>query len=82
MPGYDGRGPVWGGGPGAGWGYGSCGVGRGWGRGFGRGFGRWFGAQRWTEQDELKALEEEEVLIKQELEEIQKAKQQLQSAKK
>ena len=45
MPGYDGRGPWFGGGPGAGWGMGLCGAGyRGWrgsrrGAGFGRGFG-------------------------------------------
>ncbi len=44
MPGFDGRGPVWGGGSGAGWGRGPCGAGlgrrRGWGRGFGRGWGQ------------------------------------------
>jgi len=59
MPGYDGQGPVWGGGPGAGWGQGPCGAGyrRGYGRGFGRGFGpgrgygRGFGFRRFFSAD-------------------------------
>lgn len=37
MPRQDGTGPVWGGGPGAGWGMGPCGAGWGGGSAFGRG---------------------------------------------
>lgn len=57
MPGYDGQGPVWGGGPGAGRGMGPCGAGgqrgfgRGYGRGGGRGFGRGFGFRRFAGAD-------------------------------
>jgi len=39
MPGFNGRGPMWGGGPGAGWGRGPCGAGWDWHRGWGRGWG-------------------------------------------
>ena len=83
MPGYDGRGPMWGGGPGAGWGHGHCCNIHGWHQMFSRccGYGRRFGKE-WTKEDELKMLDNEETAIKKELEEIQKAKQELQSTNK
>ncbi|MBU0598121.1 DUF5320 family protein [Patescibacteria group bacterium] len=84
MPNYDGQGPGWGGGPGAGWGYGPCtcpplasptGEGR---RGAGRGWGRgWRRRIKWSKEDEMKMLEDEEAAITEELAEIQKAKQEL-----
>lgn len=73
MPGYDGRGPIWGGGPGSGWGYGPCGAGcrRGGGRGFFR--SGWFSRPasekedlaeyRKYLEDELAALKEEEASL-------------------
>ncbi len=51
MPNFNGQGPRWGGGPGAGWGMGPCGAGQGFGWGIGRGmsrrgaWGRGFGSQ-------------------------------------
>lgn len=65
MPNFDGRGPRWSGGPGAGWGLGPCGFGRG--LGFGWGFRR----RSWTKKDELAALKEEETMLAQELKAVQ-----------
>ena len=63
MPRFDGTGPAWGGGPGAGWGLGPCGYGRGYGGGLGRGYG----FRRWTTQDQRTALEQEVEILKDEL---------------
>lgn len=65
MPSLDGRGPRWGGGPGAGWGQGSCGSGYGW--RFGRGFGRGFGYRRLSRAQELDLLKDEEKVLEEEL---------------
>lgn len=85
MPGYDGQGPVWGGGPGAGRGMGPCGAGygpRGCGRRFGRGMGMRQGYRmNWTKKDELDALNQEEKMLKEDLAEITKVKKDLSSAK-
>lgn len=72
MPKFDGTGP-WGYGPVTGWGMGHCGNGR---RcGSGRGFGQGFRQRPWTKEDAISALEDEEKMLKQELEEIQKEKE-------
>jgi len=65
MPRFDGTGPIWGGGPGAGWGLGPCGL------GLRRGFGRGYGFRRWTKQDEKVALEEEVKILKEELKAVE-----------
>jgi len=80
MPRQDGTGPVWGGGPGAGWGYGPCGAGRGWGRGRGAGWGYGFGFRnrvRFTKQEQMDMLDQEEQALKEELADLQAAKEQL-----
>lgn len=76
MPGFDKTGPVWGGGPQAGWGYGPCGFGRRFGRGFGRG-ARWFGLRSYDNEadflkEETKNLEEELKAIKERIEKLEK----------
>ncbi|MBU1148964.1 DUF5320 family protein [Patescibacteria group bacterium] len=85
MPNYDGQGPVWGGGPGAGRGMGPCGAGygpRGCGRGFGRGMGMGRGYRmNWTKKDELNSLDEEEKMLKEELAEIARVRKDLSSQK-
>ncbi len=67
MPGFDGKGPVGGYGPGTGRGLGPCGYGRGYGRryeGYGRGYGRRF----FTRDEEKDILQEEVEELKKELE--------------
>jgi hypothetical protein len=61
----------------SGWGRGPCGGGlrRGCGGWFGRGLG-YFG-RRWTADDEKSALDEEEKILKEELAQVQKAKEDL-----
>lgn len=78
MPKFDGTGPVWGGGPGTGWGIGPCGYGRGYGRGFGRGYG----FRSWTIQDQRLALEEEVKILKEELKEVEAIIQDIKKTKK
>ena len=70
MPYFDGTGPWWGGGPGAGWGRGPCGAG--WGRGFRRGFGLgWgYGWRRPTVSEEREELEYEAEDLEKELKAI------------
>ena len=87
MPNYDGQGPVWGGGPGAGRGMGPCGAGYGpigrgrcIGRGMGMGMGRGY-RMNWTKKDELNSLDEEEKMLKEELAEIARVRKDLSSQK-
>ena len=61
MPRFNGTGPVWGGGPGAGYSVGPCGL------GLNRGMGGGYGFRRWTKQDQRSALEEEVEILKEEL---------------
>ena len=70
MPKYNGTGPS-GYGPGTGWGMGPCGAGmrRGYGRWGGYGFGRFI-----SPKNELAALEDEEKMLKEELEAIREEK--------
>jgi hypothetical protein len=85
MPKQDGQGPVWGGGTGAGWGYGPCGAGRGWGRGRGMGWENGFGFRnrmRLTKAEEIEMLDKEEQALKEELADLQAAKEQLKNEEK
>lgn len=82
MPRLNGTGPWWGGGPGAGWGMGSCGAGtrRGYCRyygGYGLEFGRFF-----SPKNELAALEDEEKILEEELATIKEEKAALKNRKK
>ncbi len=79
MPKMNGTGP-WGYGPMTGRGLGPCAGGRQIGRGgaFGRGFG--FG-RRWTQKDEMVALDEEEQILKDELAQVQADKKALKEQK-
>ncbi len=84
MPGFDGRGPVWGGGPGSGQGFGPCGsgqrmLGMRWGRGF-RGLGLRFGWRRFSKDDYKRYLEEEEKMLEEELALIREEKNNVQQA--
>lgn len=72
MPGYDVQGPVWGQGAGSGRGFDLCGRGYGFHRGFGRRFMR-----PWTKEDEIKALDEEETMLKEELVTVEQAKKEV-----
>ena len=67
MPNLDGRGPRWGGGPGAGLGMGPCGGYGGYGWRFGGGYGRGFGFRRLTRSQELELLKDEEKALEEEL---------------
>lgn len=73
MPRQNGQGPVWGGGPGAGWGMGPCGAGmhRGWHHwgGYGPGYRRFI-----SPKNEMAALDEEESLLEAELQAIKEEK--------
>ena len=85
MPGFDGRGPMWGGGPGAGWGRGPCGAGMGWrrGRGWGRGwFGRFWGQPQVTPKEERGILEDEAKNLEAELKEVREEIARLKTNKK
>lgn len=64
---------------GHGWGHGHCCSGHGWQRMMSRCCG--YGRKKWTKEDELKMLDKEETALKEELEEIQKAKQEVQASK-
>ena len=81
MPGYDKTGPQ-GAGPMTGRGFGACGRGirQGWnaiGRGFGRGRGLF--RQSLTENDQKADLDQEEKILKEELEQVRKEKEALRS---
>ena len=67
MPKFDGRGPAWGGGPGAGWGRGPCGCD--YGRGFG---GQFFGRQYLDAKEEAELLKEEADVLEKDLAVIKK----------
>lgn len=73
MPAFDGSGPIWGGGPGAGWGLGLCGASYGWRRGFGR---TWMTREEESEtlEEEAKTLEEDLKAIKERIAELRKVK--------
>jgi len=81
MPAFNGQGPIWGGGPRAGWGLGPCGLGLGWRRksNMGRGLGRYFG-QNWpqTKKDQLEALKEYKRALKEELDDVENEEKGLQ----
>ncbi|MFH0952524.1 MAG: DUF5320 domain-containing protein [Patescibacteria group bacterium] len=93
MPQFDGNGPAWGGGLGAGRGMGPCGAGasgqrgRDWGRGqgYGCGLGRYGGGGNFcanyqpSREDEMKVLKEEKQMLEEELVEIKKREEQLKS---
>ena len=75
IPRYDRQDPVWGQGAGSGRGLGPCGRGYGFHR-FHRGLGRRF-MKQWTKEDEIKALDEEEAILKEELTAVEQAKKEL-----
>jgi hypothetical protein len=80
MPKYDGTGPVWGGGPGAGFGLGPCAAGRrGFGMNFGRGFGRLFGYsyKQPSKKEELSMVEADEKELEDELRALREYKKKL-----
>lgn len=81
MPAFNGQGPIWGGGPRAGWGFGPCGMGLGWRKRFGsgRGMGKYFG-WNWpqTKKDQLEALKEYKQALKEELDDVEKEEKGLQ----
>ena len=84
MPRFNGTGPFWGGGPGAGWGMGSCGAGRFWRRGFGpgRGMGRYFGWNLPTNPKETRqTLKEYKQALKEELADIEKEEKEFEAGK-
>ena len=72
MPNFNGQGPMWGGGPGAGRGRGPCGAGMGCRRGGGRGwFGRFWGQPgKVNPAEEKTMLEEEAKNLEAELKEV------------
>ncbi len=80
MPRFDGRGPMWGGGPGAGWGMGPCGAG--WHHGFGRRYGGYGYQQYSSPKSELAALEDAEQALTEELEALRKEKAALKGSRK
>lgn len=84
MPRFNGAGPFWGGGSGAGWGMGPCGAGRFWRHGFGpgRGLGRYFGWNWPTNSKETRqALKEYKQALKEELADIEKEEKELEAEK-
>ena len=84
MPRFNGTCPVWGGGPGAGWGMGPCGAGRLWRRGFGpgRGMGRYFGWNLPTNPKETRqTLKEYKQALKEELADIEKEEKEFEAGK-
>lgn len=80
MPGFDKTGPM-GAGPMTGRGFGPCGLGLGWRRRFGagRGMGRYFGSWNFpqTKEDKLKALADYEKALQEELDDVQKEKEEV-----
>jgi len=73
MPRQNGQGPVWGGGPGAGWGMGPCGAGMRMGRGCRGGYG--FGSRRFiSPKNEMAALDHEEKILTEELQAVKEEK--------
>jgi hypothetical protein len=78
MPRLNGLGPVWGGGPGAGFGMGQCGIVYGRPR-IGRFAG--FGHEEWTQKDQLAYLEHEEKMLKDELDYVRQEKKNIEEQK-
>ncbi len=78
MPGFNGYGPVWGGGPAAGFRRGGCRMGHAQMLNTNRGQGRRFGLESNGKQNELKMIEDEEKLLQDELTELREYKKELQ----
>jgi len=74
MPRFDGRGPFWGGGPGAGWGRGPCGYGRGWGWGYYPSYPSSPKEEKEILEDDVKIMEEDLKAAKARLNELKDQK--------